>query len=112
MRPWHCPPPEYLTACVRRLLETQDALILTEVSTNSKAVAEHLRANRPGSAPKFSTLRVHPDGQRPLRTSFMSVSIPRESEALPCAHPTVSGQSPPRWLDGSYQSWVIPGLPG
>jgi len=41
--------PEYLTACVRRLLETQDALILTEVITNSKAVAEHLRANHPGS---------------------------------------------------------------
>ena len=35
--------PEYLTACVRRLLEGEDALVLTEVVTNSKAVAEHLR---------------------------------------------------------------------
>jgi hypothetical protein len=70
MRPWHCPPPEYLTACVRRLLETQDALILTEVITNSKAVAEHLRANRPGSAPKFSTLRVHPDGAAAAADEF------------------------------------------
>ena len=41
--------PEYLTACVRRLLETEDALILTEVVTNSRVVAEHLRANKPGS---------------------------------------------------------------
>jgi len=40
---------EYLTACVRRLLEDEDALILTEVVTNSKVVAEHLRPNRPGS---------------------------------------------------------------
>lgn len=40
---------EYLTACVRRLLENRDALILTEVVTSSKAVAEHLRASRPGS---------------------------------------------------------------
>jgi acetolactate synthase I/II/III large subunit len=41
--------PEYLTACVRRLLEGEDALVLTEVVTNSKAVAEHLRPSRPGS---------------------------------------------------------------
>jgi len=41
--------PEYLTACVRRLLEDEDALVLTEVVTNSKVVAEHLRPNRPGS---------------------------------------------------------------
>jgi acetolactate synthase-1/2/3 large subunit len=40
---------EYLTACVRRLLEGEDALIVTEVVTNSRIVAEHLRANRPGS---------------------------------------------------------------
>ncbi len=40
---------EYLTACVRRLLEGQDALVLTEVVTNSRIVAEHLRPNRPGS---------------------------------------------------------------
>jgi acetolactate synthase I/II/III large subunit len=41
--------PEYLTACVRRLLDGEDALVLTEVVTNSKAVAEHLRPNLPGS---------------------------------------------------------------
>jgi len=41
--------PEYLTACVRRLLESEDALILTEVVTNGRVVAEHLRADRPGS---------------------------------------------------------------
>ena len=41
--------PEYLTACVRRLLQDSDALVLTEVVTNSKTVAEHLRANKPGS---------------------------------------------------------------
>ena len=41
--------PEYLTACVRRLLDGEDALVLTEVVTNSKAVAEHLRPVRPGS---------------------------------------------------------------
>jgi acetolactate synthase-1/2/3 large subunit len=41
--------PEYLTACVRRLLEDDDALVLTEVVTNSRVVAEHLRPNRPGS---------------------------------------------------------------
>ena len=40
---------EYLTACVRRLLEDEDALILTEVVTNSTVVAEHLRPSRPGS---------------------------------------------------------------
>jgi len=40
---------EYLTACVRRLLEGEDALVLTEVVTHSKVVAEHLRASRPGS---------------------------------------------------------------
>jgi acetolactate synthase-1/2/3 large subunit len=41
--------PEYLTACVRRLLDGEDAIVLTEVVTNSKAVAEHLRPVRPGS---------------------------------------------------------------
>ncbi len=41
--------PEYLTACLRRLLSGEDALILTEVVTNGKVVAEHLRADRPGS---------------------------------------------------------------
>jgi acetolactate synthase-1/2/3 large subunit len=41
--------PEYLTACVRRLLEGEDALVLTEVVTNSRVVAEHLRPDRPGS---------------------------------------------------------------
>jgi acetolactate synthase I/II/III large subunit len=40
---------EYLTACVRRLLVGDDALVLTEVVTNSLVVAEHLRPNRPGS---------------------------------------------------------------
>jgi acetolactate synthase-1/2/3 large subunit len=40
---------EYLTACVRCLLEDEGALILTEVVTNSRVVAEHLRPNRPGS---------------------------------------------------------------
>jgi acetolactate synthase I/II/III large subunit len=40
---------EYLTACVRRLLEGEDALVLTEAVTNSKIVAEHLRPTRPGS---------------------------------------------------------------
>jgi len=40
---------EYLTACVRRLLDGEDALILTEVVTNSRIVQEHLRPNRPGS---------------------------------------------------------------
>src|ERR1700728_3220068 len=41
--------PEYLTACVRRLLDGEDAIVLTEVVTNSEAVAEHLRPVRPGS---------------------------------------------------------------
>ncbi len=40
---------EYLTACVRRLLADEDALILTEVVTSSKTVADHLRPSRPGS---------------------------------------------------------------
>ena len=40
---------EYLTACVRHLLADEDALVLTEVVTNSRVVAEHLRPNRPGS---------------------------------------------------------------
>jgi acetolactate synthase-1/2/3 large subunit len=40
---------EYLTACVRRVLEGEDALILTEVVTGSRAVAEHLRPDQPGS---------------------------------------------------------------
>jgi acetolactate synthase I/II/III large subunit len=41
--------PEYLTACVRRLLDGENALVLTEVVTNSRIVAEHLRPSRPGS---------------------------------------------------------------
>ena len=40
---------EYLTACLRRLLEGEDALVLTEVVTHSRVVAEHLRPSRPGS---------------------------------------------------------------
>lgn len=40
---------EYLTACVRRLLEDEDAIVLTEVVTNSKAATEHLRPNVPGT---------------------------------------------------------------
>jgi acetolactate synthase I/II/III large subunit len=40
---------EYLSACLRRLLEDEDALVLHEVVTSSKAVAEHLRPGRPGS---------------------------------------------------------------
>jgi acetolactate synthase-1/2/3 large subunit len=40
---------EYLTACVRRLLEGEDAIVLTEVVTSSRVVAEHLRPVRPGS---------------------------------------------------------------
>jgi acetolactate synthase I/II/III large subunit len=40
---------EYLTACLRRLLEGEDALVLTEVVTSSRVVAEHLRPSRPGS---------------------------------------------------------------
>jgi acetolactate synthase-1/2/3 large subunit len=39
----------YLTACVRRLLEGEDAVVLTEVVTNSRTVTEHLRPSRPGS---------------------------------------------------------------
>jgi len=34
---------------VRHLLKDEEALILTEVVTNSRVVAEHLRPNRPGS---------------------------------------------------------------
>jgi acetolactate synthase-1/2/3 large subunit len=41
--------PGYLTACVRELLAGTDALVLTEAITNYQVVAEHLRANRPGS---------------------------------------------------------------
>jgi acetolactate synthase I/II/III large subunit len=41
--------PEYQTACVRRLLDGENAIVLTEVVTSSKAVAEHLRPVRPGS---------------------------------------------------------------
>jgi acetolactate synthase I/II/III large subunit len=40
---------EYLTACLRRLLDGEDALVLHEVVTSSRAVAEHLRPSRPGS---------------------------------------------------------------
>jgi acetolactate synthase-1/2/3 large subunit len=40
---------EYLTACVRRLLEGSDAIVLTEVVTSSKAVSEGLRPSEPGS---------------------------------------------------------------
>jgi acetolactate synthase-1/2/3 large subunit len=40
---------EYLTACVRRLLEGSDAIVLTEVVTSSKAVAEGLRPSAAGS---------------------------------------------------------------
>jgi acetolactate synthase I/II/III large subunit len=42
---------EYLTACVRRLLEDEDedALVLHEVVTSSKAVAEQLRPDKPGA---------------------------------------------------------------
>jgi acetolactate synthase-1/2/3 large subunit len=41
--------PRYLTACVREALAGTDALVLTEAVTNFGVVAEHLRANRPGS---------------------------------------------------------------
>jgi acetolactate synthase I/II/III large subunit len=41
--------PQYLTACVRDLLAGEDALVLTETITNFQVVAEHLRANKPGS---------------------------------------------------------------
>ena len=40
---------EYLTACVRRLVEGTDAIVLTEVVTSSKAVSEGLRPGVPGS---------------------------------------------------------------
>jgi acetolactate synthase I/II/III large subunit len=40
--------PEYLTACVREALTDEDALLLVEVVTNSRAVSEHMRAGRPG----------------------------------------------------------------
>ena len=40
---------EYLTACVRRLIEGTDALVLTEVVTSSKVATEGLRPNVPGS---------------------------------------------------------------
>jgi acetolactate synthase-1/2/3 large subunit len=40
---------EYLSACVRRLLEGTGALVLTEVVTASKAAAEGLRPTVPGS---------------------------------------------------------------
>jgi acetolactate synthase-1/2/3 large subunit len=41
--------PEYLTACVRRLIEGTDALVLTEVVTSSRVVSEGLRPSVPGS---------------------------------------------------------------
>lgn len=40
---------EYLTACLRRLLEGTGALVLTEVVTSSKAVTEGLRPSAAGS---------------------------------------------------------------
>ncbi|HEY6787258.1 MAG TPA: thiamine pyrophosphate-requiring protein [Trebonia sp.] len=40
---------EYLSACVRRLIEGTDALVLTEVVTSSKVATEGLRPNVPGS---------------------------------------------------------------
>src|SRR6185437_15580281 len=40
---------EYLTACVRRLIEDTDAIVLTEVVTSSKAASEGLRPSVPGS---------------------------------------------------------------
>ena len=36
--------PQYLTACVRDLLDGTDALVLTEAITSYQVVAEHLRA--------------------------------------------------------------------
>ena len=39
----------YLTACVRELLAGTDALVLNEAVTSYPAVADHLRASRPGS---------------------------------------------------------------
>ncbi len=41
--------PQYLTACVRELLDGTDALVLTEAITNYQVVADHLRPTRPGS---------------------------------------------------------------
>ena len=41
--------PQYLTACVRDLLAGEDALVLSESITNFEVVAQHLRANTPGS---------------------------------------------------------------
>jgi len=41
--------PQYLTACVRELLDGEDALVLTEAVTNFQVVAEHLRVNQPGA---------------------------------------------------------------
>jgi acetolactate synthase I/II/III large subunit len=40
---------EYLSACVRRLIEGTGALVLTEVVTASKAASEGLRPTEPGS---------------------------------------------------------------
>jgi acetolactate synthase-1/2/3 large subunit len=40
---------EYLSACVRRLIEGTDALVLTELVTSSKVAAEGLRPSAPGS---------------------------------------------------------------
>jgi acetolactate synthase I/II/III large subunit len=40
---------EYLTACVRRLLEGEDAIVLTEAVTHSKVATEHMRPNVPGT---------------------------------------------------------------
>jgi len=41
--------PQYLTACVRDLLASEDALVVTEAVTNFQVVAEHLRLSKPGS---------------------------------------------------------------
>jgi acetolactate synthase-1/2/3 large subunit len=41
--------PQYLTACVRDLIEGEDALVLSEAVTNFQVVAEHMRLNKPGS---------------------------------------------------------------
>jgi acetolactate synthase I/II/III large subunit len=40
---------EFLSACVRRLIEGTDALVLTELVTSSKVATEGLRPNVPGS---------------------------------------------------------------
>jgi len=40
---------EYLSACVRRLIEGTGALVLTELVTSSKVATEGLRPNEPGS---------------------------------------------------------------